>query len=177
MLGTPGNLGLGIARSLGDKRYTYPKNSLWIFKGIICWDCWEFVPELGGSLMWERNHDNHKSDVQRDLIHQIIWCCWESFSLTCLVGLVQLLWKHWVKHLYVHHAIDSMCTLTMVVCSTLWINWHLYNSEICGNYTALLFCYIVSNFCPHFFPTYHNSKPQRNFLGCFCPQRTNFKSM
>jgi hypothetical protein len=28
ILGTTENLGLGIARSLGDKRYTYPKNSL-----------------------------------------------------------------------------------------------------------------------------------------------------
>jgi hypothetical protein len=60
MLGTPRNLGLGIARSLGNKKYTYPKKKRLICLGIICW---EFVVELEGSLMRERDRDSHKGDV------------------------------------------------------------------------------------------------------------------
>jgi len=35
MLGTPRNLGLGIARSLGNKRYTYPKKKSEFAHGLF----------------------------------------------------------------------------------------------------------------------------------------------
>jgi hypothetical protein len=35
VLGTLRNLGLGIARSLGDKRYTYPKKKCEFAQGIF----------------------------------------------------------------------------------------------------------------------------------------------
>jgi len=37
-----------------------PKKRMLIWLGIICW---EFVVELEGSLMQERDQDSHKGDV------------------------------------------------------------------------------------------------------------------
>ncbi len=83
MLGTPRNLGLGLQEIWETKDTHVQKIPNEFANGL-------FVG-ISGSLLFnykdpwcgERNHDSHESDVQRDLIHYIIWNSWtivcESF--------------------------------------------------------------------------------------------------
>ncbi len=104
-----------------------------------CGDYWELVAELEGSLIWKNDHDSHK--ISMDLIHQIIqtsYCCVNRVRLECLLDLCNCYGSTNIKHLCIF-AICSMCVFTMIMCTMLSIDLHMYNGRIRSDHTHCFF--------------------------------------